>query len=291
MCATRLTTTKYSSNLNRSWSASTSPTALNHSLEVYYLNRLIMAFKCISKLNQLRPPSLHLHGLHVHLQTRTIKASKWIIKLAGTLPPSVSPTSHNYNLQVCSITASKCFSKHAQSWPWSASLSLPDHDVVKRRNWKADTASSAIRCTSHGIRREFLRKSHSGSRSVGRGWEDMKGYLAMMNHTNHVDLFKLGKTAWGTTQIEWIHERSARLPEEPHTLRGSIKGRQECVRNHMNGVDLLKLGNSAWDQQLGKIEYVIRIMWWCLSTLGSPKYILPVAEPISSIPVSLYVCI
>jgi len=50
-------------------------------------------------------------------------------------------------------------------------------------------------------------------RSVGRGWEDMKGYLPMMNHTNCMDLWMVGKSAWGLTPIAWIYE-----------------ARQECMR-------------------------------------------------------------
>jgi len=74
----------------------------------------------------------------------------------------------------------------------------------------------------------FVGKSSSGSRSIGTEWEDVIGYQAVRNHTNCVDLWKLGKR--------------------------------------------------AWDQELWKIQCVFHcLMRWCLSTLGSPKYILPVA--------------
>jgi len=44
-----------------------------------------------------------------------------------------------------------------------------DHDVVTWWSSKADSPCSAFCRTSHGSRREFLRKSGSGLRSVGRG--------------------------------------------------------------------------------------------------------------------------
>jgi len=79
--------------------------------------------------------------------------------------------------------------------------------------------------------------------------------------------------------------------DEPHILRGSMNAWQKCVRNHTNCVDLWKLGHSSRHQGLGKIECVFGIMRWCLSTPGSSKYILPVAESIAVIPVSPYVYI
>jgi len=50
--------------------------------------------------------------------------------------------------------------------------------------------------TVQHIHREFMKKSGSGSMSVGRGWEEMTGYPAMMNHTNCVDLRNLRKSKW-----------------------------------------------------------------------------------------------
>jgi len=47
-----------------------------------------------------------------------------------------------------------------------------------------------------GIQREFVRKSGSGSRRVGRGWEEVTVYPAMRNHSNCVDLGNLGKSEW-----------------------------------------------------------------------------------------------
>jgi len=172
------------------------------------------ASKCISTIVQSWSRSASLcaldPGLNVYLQTHSITAYIWISILARSRPRSVH-------------------------------LSSLDHGVVKHWSENAGSPSSTLHHTSHGIRREFLTKRGSGPRNVGKGWADLKGYLAMMNHTNSVDLWKLG--------------------------------------------------NSVWDQELGKIDCVFHIMRWCLSTRRSPKYILPVPESISGIPLSLYVYI
>jgi len=78
--ASRLTASKYSSNLARSRPPSASPNSLDDGLQ----SRSITASKCISKLARSQPPSVslnsHHYGLHVHLQTRSITASKYIFK-------------------------------------------------------------------------------------------------------------------------------------------------------------------------------------------------------------------
>jgi len=84
---------------------------------------------------------------------------------------------------------------------------------------------------------------------------------------------------WLEEHTKWLRG-CYRLPccKEPHKLHGSIKARQECLMNHTSCMDLWKLGKSAWDQELWKIQCVFCcLMRWCLPTLGSPKYILPVA--------------
>jgi len=50
------------------------------------------------------------------------------------------------------------------------------------------------------------------------------------------------------------------------------------MRNNTFFVDLWKLGKTVWNQELWTIQCVFCCwMRWCLSTLGFPKYILPVA--------------
>jgi len=64
-----------------------------------------------------------------------------------------------------------------------------------------------------------------------------------------------------------------------------------AMMNHTHCIDLQKLGKSASDQELGKIKCVFCTLRRCLSTPGYSKYILPVAESFSNIPVSPYVYI
>jgi len=136
--ASRLTASKYSSNLARALPSSESLNSLVHGLQVhlqtrsitasnfalswppsaYLQTRTITASKCIPKLTPLRPPSSHDHGLHVHLPTSSITASKCISKLAWLRPPSSQDHGLQVHLQTCSITASN----FALSWPPSAYL-------------------------------------------------------------------------------------------------------------------------------------------------------------------------
>ena len=152
--ASRSTTSKYSSNLDRSWPPSASansldhglqvhlwvtrsqppsasPNLLDHGLQVHLWVHSILTSKCIAKLDWSRPLSSHDHGLQVHLRTRSItacncisefnliSASKCIPKLAESQPPSASLSSTwmqppSASLSY-SISASKCISKSTQS--------------------------------------------------------------------------------------------------------------------------------------------------------------------------------
>jgi len=155
---------------------------------------LTMSSKCICKHAQLRPPSASGISLNQGLKDCTIMGSKCISKLAQLWPPSASWSSlalgHQVHLPTCLVMtskcilwvhlllASKCISKLAQSWPPSTSLSAHNHSVV-------------IQWSSCWIERKFVRNSCSGSSSIGTGWENMKAYPAMRNHTKCVDLWKL----------------------------------------------------------------------------------------------------
>jgi len=79
--ASRLTASKYPSNLDRSWPPSGSPNSLDHGLQTLLLLHLISASKCISNLARSHPPCLHDYSLLVHLQTCSLTASKYISKL------------------------------------------------------------------------------------------------------------------------------------------------------------------------------------------------------------------
>jgi len=94
----------------------------------------------------------------------------------------------------------------------------------------------------------------------------------------------------------WLEEHQNRVRgyeavpgrNEPQKLQGSVKAWQQCGWNHTNHVDQWKLGNSAWDKELENSQCLFSIMWWFLSTLGSPKCLLAVAQSISVIPAFPY---
>jgi len=100
----RLTASKFCSNVARSRPPSSSPNSFDHSLQVYLQTRSITAYKCLSKLARSRPPSASPnsldHGLQVHLRTHSVTASKCISKLVRSQPPSQSPNLLDYGLQV-----------------------------------------------------------------------------------------------------------------------------------------------------------------------------------------------
>jgi len=129
----RLTASKYTSNLARSWPPSATPHSLDHGLYVYLHTRSITASSWISELALLQPPYPHDHGLQVHLQTRLIKTSKCMSKLARLRPPCASPNRLIYALgvylQTRSITASICICKLARSRPPRASSTSLDHRI------------------------------------------------------------------------------------------------------------------------------------------------------------------
>jgi len=90
--------------VTRSWPPSASPNSPDHGLQVHLQTRSMTASKCISEFNSITGSKcisklLDL-GLQMHLQTPSITASKSISKLSPSRPPSTSPTSHDHVLQV-----------------------------------------------------------------------------------------------------------------------------------------------------------------------------------------------
>ena len=124
--ASRTTTFKYSSNLDRSWA---SPNTLNYGFQVHLWVHSISASKCISTLARSWPPSQSLSWLNLghqaHLQSHSILASKCLSEYTRSWLPSALPNSLDLGLQVHLqtglILASKCISEFTRSQPSSAS--------------------------------------------------------------------------------------------------------------------------------------------------------------------------
>jgi len=120
---------------------------------------------------------------------------------------------------------------------------------------------------------------------------DLESRLPMSESSPHIAWHRneISETEWFLLKNHWnTISGSEEIPgyDEPHILCGSMNTWQECIRIHMNSVDLQKLSQSVWNKELGKIKCALHIMRWCLSTPRSPRYIMPVAESISVIPVS-----
>jgi len=145
--------------------------------------------KYSSSFDRSCPPSTCPNSLHHNLQVQTIIDSKCISNLL------------DYTLQVYlivhSILPSKCISKLTRSQR-DATADLEGRELI---------INTPLHLSRH--QGEFMAKSCSGLRSLGWEWEDMKGYSAVINHTNCMDLWMLSKSEYRTTQIEWIYESSS----------------------------------------------------------------------------------
>jgi len=110
----RLTASKYSFNLARSWPPSASRHTLDHGIRLNLQCRSITGSKCA----QSWPPS-------EHLESRSKTGSKWDSKLALSRPRMVSPISLDYGIQVRTIIVSKCISNLG----WLQPPSSNDHGL------------------------------------------------------------------------------------------------------------------------------------------------------------------
>jgi hypothetical protein len=163
---------------------------------------MITASKFEQSWLQSASPNSIDRGLQVHLQTSWITPSMCISKIIR-LPPS---SSYNSGLRVHLQTRSIMVSKRIYMF---IALWCGETVELERRQPIIDNAPH-LTCFPKG---EFVRKNSSSLCSIRRWREDIKGYPAMMNHTNWVDLWTLGKSPWRCTQIVWIYETSASAHE------------------------------------------------------------------------------
>jgi len=83
----------------------------------------------------------------------------------------------------------------------------------------------------------------------------MKGYPAMMNHTNCVHLLMVGKSASGSTQIAWIYE-----------------ARQECMRPRAGQDRVCILYNEMMSIYPGVSEIYTSCRWY-ISVIPESPYV------------------
>ena len=132
------------------------PLTLDYNLKVYTL----MASKCISKLNRLRPPNSLDRGLQVYLQSYWITPSKCISKLTRLRPSNsldhglyiptimgskyISSNLLDHGLQVYRQTCWTMASKLAQSPPPSVSPNKLNYRLQVHLQTCSITASECI---------------------------------------------------------------------------------------------------------------------------------------------------
>jgi len=122
--------------------------------------------------------------------------------IPGPLPISTPPTQATMQNPE---QANENRSRHCQHGDdnrlWGSHPSTISRIVVSSWDTRTMCMYAAKMCqlshrTCHSNQREFVRKSHSGSWSVGWEWEEITGYPAVRNLTNHVDLRNLEKCEW-----------------------------------------------------------------------------------------------
>jgi len=171
-------------------------------LKVHHQCRSIIDSMCISKPTQLCPPSSHDHSLEVYPNTCSIMASQCVPNLAQSQPLSASPNSIWHPLQVCTISASKCIPKSA---PFTSFTSISKLN----KSQCGDTMELDVRKPIINTPPYHLRYAKGICKKVQFWLEAVIGYPAVRNHKYCIDQWSHCKSAWGTTQIVWIHESSA----------------------------------------------------------------------------------
>jgi len=147
------------------------------------------------------PPISLDHGLQVHLQTRLIIASKWISRLAQSQPPSESANSLEYGLHVRTITASESIPKSTRLL-CGAMVELeggqPIIDTAPHLEWHPKVRLENERFCLVELRnrvRGYQRIPSHDEPHILQGsmnaWQE-----CLRNHTNCIDLWKLGKSVW-----------------------------------------------------------------------------------------------
>ena len=163
---------------------------------------------------------LQIDCLQVLLQSRLIMASKCISQLARSQPPSASPTLLVHSLQVylqtCSNTASNCISELTQFWPPSS------HDL-------------GFQVHLHTCRIRPLESISKFTGSQCGETMELDARQPIMNTLPHVAWHPKGIFE---KELFWLEEHRNRVRHyermpghhEPHTLCGSKKALQECMR-------------------------------------------------------------
>lgn len=119
------------------------------------------------RVNQWLESQLWIYHLYVFLQSRSMVASKCISKLAEPQHLSAFPNILQHGLHVNVYVHSMSGSNSISKLVWLQDCEMMELD--------------------------------------GREWQEVVEYPAVRNYTNCGDLWRLGNSAWGTTQSGWIY--------------------------------------------------------------------------------------
>jgi len=127
----------------------TDPIALDYSLQVH----TIVASNWISKLTELRTPTLLKQSLHMYLHTCSIRAPKCSMNLAPLWSPTVPPNSHHDSLQEHPqshlITISECIYKFIWLRAPGVSQNTLDYPHLVHLQPRSVTASECVSQFTH----------------------------------------------------------------------------------------------------------------------------------------------
>jgi len=226
------------------------------------------------------------YGLEVCLQTHTIIIAVCVSKFTGSWTPCVSSNSHNNSVQLAHsrlpgtsptwmLMASKCVSVFTPLWLLCVSPIRLDFNLLVRLHTRSITASKCISYFTQSWCGETVQLEGSQpciSTSPLLPW--LPNGILDQDHIWPKELWKRVGGNEGTTGYdEW------------QKLLGSMNAWEACVRNHTTGVKQSKLGKIAWNIKLRQIQCIFHIGRRCISTPGSPKYILHITMSIRVVPI------
>jgi len=210
------------SKLTWSRPRSACPTSHDHCLQVYLQTRTITGSKFARSPPPSASPNSLDHSVQVYLQTPSITASKCISKLALSQTRSASPNSLNHSLQLYlqthSITVSECICKFTRSRygdPVESESRHPISNIPPHLEWHSKLIHQTQQLWLHQLTNRVWGyegiPGHDEPHESGGSMNDWQ--YCVRNHTYFVDLWKLGKSVWGTIPLEWIYQCLARVHE------------------------------------------------------------------------------
>jgi len=148
----------------------------------------------------------------------------------------------------------------------------------------AESQLSTHCLTSHVIRRELVWMSGSDSTSVGSGWKDMTGYLAVRNTANCVELYNWSKSTWRQElgKIDCVCQIMRWCPSTLGLQKSILLvPESNCViASSHNAPPLASSCQPCWWSWWWGMEYSAMMAFKCISLLS--QWVLPGVPSITS---------